>query len=60
MDKKIYIQPQTEITKAVYTQMLATSGVTGTGAAEIGWGGDDPDPEAGGDVKGESWTDIWE
>lgn len=59
MDKKIYIQPQTEITKAVYTHMLATSGVTGTGGAEIGWGGEDDgthDP----DVKGEAWTDIWE
>ncbi len=60
MDKKIYIQPQTEITKAVYTHMLAASGVTGEGGATVGWGGEDTDPEAGADVKGEAWTDIWD
>ena len=59
MDKKLYIQPQTEITKAVLIQMLASS-VTGEGGATIGWGGDDEDPEAGADVKGESWTNIWD
>lgn len=59
MDKKLYIQPQTEITKAVLIQMLASS-VTGEGDATIGWGGDDDDPEAGADVKGESWTNIWD
>lgn len=60
MDKKIYIQPQTEITKAVYTHMLAASGVTGTGGATIGWGGTDEGGEKDPDVKGEAWTDIWE
>ena len=61
MDKKLYIQPETEIMKSVVIQMLANSpSVTGKGAATIGWGGDDGDPEAGADVKGDSWTDIWE
>jgi len=57
MDKKIYIQPQTEITKAVLTEMLAGS-VTAPDQG-IGYGGVDDgtnDP----DVKGEAWTDIWD
>lgn len=59
MDKKIYIQPQTEVTKAILTQILSASGVTGTGDATIDWGGEDDgthDP----DIKGESWSDIWD
>lgn len=62
MDKKLYIQPQTEILKAVFSQILAaSSGVTGDtgGDHDPGYGGIDDgthDP----DIKGESWTDIWE
>ena len=64
MDKKLYIQPQTEIIKAVFSQMFASSpGVTGNigdDSGSIGYGGVDDNPEAGSDVKGESWSDIWE
>lgn len=56
MDKKVYIQPQTEID--VYELTNALLGVS----ADIGisYGGEDEDPNAGGDVKGEAWTDIWD
>ena len=57
MDKKIYIQPQTEITKAVLTEMLAGS-VTAPDQG-IGYGGVD-DGSHDPDVKGEAWTDIWD
>lgn len=60
MDKKLYIQPQTEIQLVAFTNMLLDGSVTGEGGATIGWGGDDEDPEAGADVKSESWTNIWE
>lgn len=59
MDKKIYIQPQTEISKIVLVQMFASSpGVTAPDQG-IDYGGVDDgthDP----DVKGEAWTDIWD
>lgn len=58
--KKIYMQPQTDVCETLPVQMLAASGVTGTGAAEIGWGGNDTNPSAGGDVKGNEWGDIWD
>lgn len=57
MDKKLYIQPQTEIIEAVLTQMLADSVTApdqGIGYGGVATGEEDPD------VKGESWTDIWE
>ena len=62
MDKKIYIQPQTEITKAVLTQMLAGSviGNVGDDTGTIGYGGSDDDGTMDPGVKGEAWTDIWE
>lgn len=63
MDKKVYIQPNTEICITLpMSTMLMNGSVTGTSEdaeIEIGWGGgydDSKDP----DVKGESWTDIWE
>ena len=61
MDKKVYIQPQIEITKAVLIQMLASS-VTGSvdGGNGPGWGGSDDEGTLDPGVKGESWTDIWE
>lgn len=61
MDKKLYIQPQTEITKAVLTQMLAGS-VTGSidGGDGPGYGGVDDDGSQDPGVKGEAWTDIWD
>jgi len=58
--KKIYMQPQTDVCEMQPVQMLAASGVTGTGAATIDWGGQDKDPSAGGDVKGNEWGDIWD
>ena len=57
--KKIYIQPQTDVCEMLPAQIIAASGVTGTGAAEIGWGGNDENPEAGGDVKGNSFEFEW-
>lgn len=54
------MQPQTDVCETLPVQMLAASGVTGTGAAEIGWGGNDTNPSAGGDVKGNEWGDIWD
>ncbi len=61
MDKKLYIQPQTEITKAVLTQMLAGS-VTGSidGGDGPGYGGVDDEGTLDPGVKGEAWTDIWD
>jgi hypothetical protein len=57
MDKKIYIQPQTEIELFELTNALL-----GVSAPEqgIGYGGVDEDGSGDPDVKGESWTDIWE
>lgn len=58
MDKKLYIQPQTEIIKAVFTQIFASSLTGEGGGVEVGWGGEDDgthEPQ----VKGEAWTDIW-
>ena len=57
--KKLYIQPETIVCEALPAQMLAGS-VTGGGVADdIGYGGVDDNPEAGGDVKGD-WGDIWD
>ena len=59
--KKIYMQPQTDVCEMQPIQMIANSpSVTGTGAAEIGWGGNDSNPGAGADVKGNEWGDIWD
>ena len=60
MDKKLYIQPQTEIQLVEFTNMLLDGSVTGSGDATIGWGGYDEGGEQDPDVKGESWTDIWD
>ena len=59
MDKKIYIQPQTEVTPVlVRSAMLIEGSVSGDGTgSDIGWGGVE---DGEGDVKDESWTDIWE
>lgn len=59
MDKKIYIQPQTEISKVVLTEMMLTGSVTAPGQG-IGYGGVDEGGEKDPDVKGEAWTDIWD
>lgn len=59
MDKKIYIQPQTEVTKAVLIQMLAGSITTDIDGGP-GYEGSDDDGSLDPGVKGESWTDIWE
>ena len=58
--KKLYIQPLTDVCELLPTQMLAGS-VTGTGAAAIGWGGEDTNPNAGADVKQnyDVWDDDW-
>ena len=57
MDKKLYIQPQTEIELFELTNALL-----GVSAPEqgISYGGVDEDGSGDPDVKGESWTDIWE
>ncbi len=61
MDKKLYIQPQTEIANVLFTQMLAESGLTGGGdGSGVGYGGVDVGGDKDPDVKGEAWTDIWE
>ena len=59
MDKKLYIQPQTEIQLVDFTNMLLDGSVTAPGQG-IGYGGVDEEGEKDPDVKGESWTDIWE
>ena len=61
MDKKLYIQPQTEMSNAIFTQIcVASTGVNGVvdGEDGPGYGGiaNGQEPE----VKGESWTDIWD
>jgi hypothetical protein len=59
MKKLQYIQPTVEVNEISLVQMLADS-VTGSGEATIGWGGSDDNGEIDPNVKGESWTDIWE
>lgn len=58
--KKLYIQPKTDVCEMIPAQIIATSGVIGGGeASDIGWGGNDTDPEAGGDVKENSFEFEW-
>ena len=40
--KKIYIQPQTDVCEMLPAQIIAASGVTGTGGGvDLGYGGED-------------------
>lgn len=58
--KKIYMQPQTDVCETLPVQMLAASGVTGTGAAEFDYGGKDEEGTIIPGVKGNEWGDIWD
>ena len=56
--KKTYIQPSTEVLFVAQTEMIAASGVSGTGAAsDISYGGIDTDGSKDPSVKEEN---FWE
>ena len=55
MKKTIYCKPEIEVTKLNFNQFLMSS-IIGTGAANIGSGGDADDPEIDPAAKG-FWDD---
>ena len=58
--KKLYIQPETIICETLPAQIIAVSGVVSGGSVtDITYGGTDDNPEAGGDVKGNSFEFEW-
>ncbi|MBQ9285291.1 MAG: hypothetical protein IJ209_03270 [Bacteroidaceae bacterium] len=58
--KKLYIKPQTDVCEMLPAQIMATSGVTGSGGGvDLGYGGVDEGGEQDPDVKGNSFEFEW-
>ena len=60
MKKLQYIQPAVEFTETALVQMLADSGVRGTGGGvNLGYGGVDLNSEEGADTKDDKYDWDW-